>query len=431
MSALVGFAAQAEEEGLTLVRCAHSASGFRCVSVKSSNAGRFYPLSVKSTSKRRVLGAWCHTPEEAALVVARDRGWEVGTKCDCFQCKAAACPPVAAPPTKSEVEQQATAEGLTLAQADGCSGYKNIQWRGGPRICFIIGYKKLAALRSASTNFVEPPSSFATGHEAALALARLLGPTRSAEEAVVTKPLTAEEVATRLMQTDNGEAFGGLFGGWMCVGYLTPTPTPTPTPTSTPTPIPLPLTPNPCPYIPLTRCEACFYEHPNSTECGLLYRSPSLATEGGRACCVGGWPADKEKCERLMGTDPVAKDDRGYGGRRFVWEGGGDEGGSSSDAEPGSYVHHCLFEGCGHKVKGFGRRGYCGEKVDGHLAAVYRHERTAHGDMPMTKEEVEDACCKQLVWGIAVVHTCAKHPRAFRAFHGLAPAVPEAPPPPS
>ena len=248
MSALADFGAQAEQEGLTLVRCVNSASGFASV---SSIGGRFYPKVLRgcaTKSKPKTVGARCHTPEEAALVVARDRGWEVGTKCDCFQCKAAACPPVAAPPTKSEVEQQATAEGLTLAQADGCSGYKNIQWRGGPRICFIIGYKKLAALRSASTNFVEPPSSFATGHEAALALARLLGPTRSAEEAVVTKPLTAEEVATRLMQTDNGEAFGGLFGGWMCVGYLTPTPTPTPTPTSTPTPIPLPLTPNPCPY---------------------------------------------------------------------------------------------------------------------------------------------------------------------------------------
>jgi len=177
-------------------------------------------------------------------VVARARGWEVGTKCDCFRCKAASCPPVAAPPTKSEVENQA-AERLTLAQADSCSGYKHI---GNKCTRFVIKPKKLAALRSASTNFVEPPYSFATGHEAALALARLLGPARSAEEAVVTKPLTAEEVATRLMQTDNGEAFGGLFGGFRCVGYLTPAPTPTPTPTSTPTPIPLPLTPNPCPY---------------------------------------------------------------------------------------------------------------------------------------------------------------------------------------
>ena len=174
MSALVGFAAQAEEEGLTLVRCAHSASGFKCVSVKTSG---FYPLLRVGTrskpgraAKPGLLGPRCDTPEEAALVLARHRGWAVGTKCDCCRCKAASCPPVAAPPTKSEVEQQATAEGLTLAQADGCSGYKNIQWRGGHRLCFIIGYKKLAALRSASTNFVEPPYSFATGHEAALAL---------------------------------------------------------------------------------------------------------------------------------------------------------------------------------------------------------------------------------------------------------------------
>ena len=170
-------------------------------------------------------------------MLARHRGWAVGTKCDCCRCKAASCPPVAAPPTKSEVEDKATAEGLTLAKADSCSGYKHIGNQPGKRLPFVIKPKKLAALRSASTNFVEPPYSFATGHEAALALARLLGPARSAEEAVVMMPLTAEEVATRLMQTDNGEAFGGMFGGWTCVGYLTPAPTPTP--------IPLPLTPNP------------------------------------------------------------------------------------------------------------------------------------------------------------------------------------------
>ena len=251
MSALAAFGAQAEQEGLTLVRCAGGATGFKCVSVKTSG---FYPLLRVGTrskpgraAKPGLLGPRCDTPEEAALVLARHRGWAAGTKCDCRRCKAASCPPVAAPPTKSEVEDQATAEGLTLAQADSCTGYKHIGNNGG-RLPFVINSKKLAALRSASTNFVEPPSSFATGHEAALALARLLGPARSAEEAVVTKPLTAEEVATRLMQTDNGEAFGGMFGGWTCVGYLTPTPTPTPTPTSTPTPIPLtpnPYTPNP------------------------------------------------------------------------------------------------------------------------------------------------------------------------------------------
>jgi hypothetical protein len=247
MSALAAFGAQAEQEGLTLVRCAGGATGFKCVSVKTSG---FYPLlRVGTTSKPGraakpgLLGPRCDTPEEAALVLARHRGWVVGTKCDCHRCKAASCPPVAAPPTKSEVEDKATAEGLTLAKADSCSGYKHISHR----FPFVIKPKKLAALRSASTNFVEPPYSFATGHEAALALARLLGPARSAEEAVVMMPLTAEEVATRLMQTDNGEAFGGLFGGWTCVGYLTPAPTPnpTPTPTPTPTPIPLPLTPNP------------------------------------------------------------------------------------------------------------------------------------------------------------------------------------------
>ena len=159
MSALADFGAQAEQEGLTLVRCVNSASGFASV---SSIGGRFYPKVLRgcaTKSKPKTVGARCHTPEEAALVVARARGWKVGTKCDCPRCKAASCPPAAAPPTKSEVEDQATAEGLTLAQADSCSGYKHIENQCAR---FVIKPKKLAALRSASTNFVEPPYSFAT-----------------------------------------------------------------------------------------------------------------------------------------------------------------------------------------------------------------------------------------------------------------------------
>ena len=176
---------------------------------------------------------------------------------------------------------------------------------------------------------------------------------------------------------------------------------------------------------------ASIYRDPQSSRCGLLYRSASLAAQGGRACCAGGWPEDARERALLMGTDPVARGDRGYNGRRFVWQGGGGEGGSSSDAQGGSYVHRCLFAGCDHTVEGFGELGYLDNgKVDPQIKKVWAHELDKHGDMPMTKEEVEEACHEQYFCGArggAYVGQTLAEGQAFRGFAcllGLTSAVP-------
>ena len=169
-------------------------------------------------------------------MVARNRRTPVGTTCDCPGCMANAAPPPApAPLTKEEVEKRAADEGLTLALAgtttSSVGGYKNIvdrASRGGKG--FEIQFVKLDALRAASPNFVPPnPNCFTTAHEAALALARLLGPDGSAEHADVKEPLTEEAFAECMGKTANGEAFGGMFGGFTCEG-LSPPLTPNPGP---------------------------------------------------------------------------------------------------------------------------------------------------------------------------------------------------------
>ena len=195
-----------------------------------------------------------------------------------------------------------------------------------------------------------------------------------------------------MQKTENGNAFGGIFGGY--------------------------------------ECEACFFaalkgelggeERP---QCGMLFRTDGYARQGGRACCAGGFAAQTDRS--YMGTDPVAQEgERGYDGRRFVWEaggkggsdeGGGDGGGTSeggeggNSSEGGSFVHYCLWRGCGHKEAGFGRigflpdppycpvRGYCAPAMDPKMELIYSHEATH--SMPMTSQEVEDACYPQLPLG--------------------------------
>ena len=224
---------QAVGEGLELVRCQYNRSGFRCV---NASGGLIYAVLQPTRRYHRGRKVPCTTPEEAALVVARDRGTPVGTTCDCGRCMAnAAPPPAAAPLTKEEVEKRAADEGLTLALAGTTTstngGYKYVVDRTSMR-CegFAIRFVKLEALRAASPNFVPPnPNRFTTAHEAALALARLLGPDGSAEHAVVKEPLTEEAFAECMGKTANGEAFGGMFGGFTCEG-LSPPLTPNPGP---------------------------------------------------------------------------------------------------------------------------------------------------------------------------------------------------------
>jgi len=270
-------------------------------------------------------------------------------------------------------------EGLTLARSDvGCSfKYTQRQGTNSYGICSVM----ISRMRAESSGF-EDPGTFATAIEAALAIARFLGREGSAEMAKVKQSLTVEEVEYKLQRSDDGNAFDGLFGGY--------------------------------------ECERCFYaviEGEQGSDarppCGALYRSDGHARRGGRACCLGGFAA--MRAANKTGADPVAKGDRGYDGRRFVWQPGSGEGTSgegagegASSSEGGSggssgaggcYVHHCLWRGCGHTVSGFMQYGWDGAARDPKMVEVYKHEAKVHGDMPMTKKEVENACYKQMFFG--------------------------------
>ena len=355
------------EEGPALVKCCGNASGYKGVN-GTAYPGRFcFSTKAANGRKKSKVGPF-DTAEEAARELARTEGWGPMTVCDCWQCIRAAAPPAPAPLTETQVDARAKDEGLTIARTEegtpGC-GYKNIQHR---RDRFAIQPKILRSLPASNTTVLH--NSFATAQEAALALARLLGLDGSAAHAVVEEPLTEEQIAQCMKCTENGEAYDGIFG----VGY---------------------------------HCELCFHDL-NGKQCGKLYRSPGYATEGGRACAAGGWPEGERERVQLMHTEPVAKGDRGWEGRIFIRE--EDEGGSSSsEGGTGGYVHYCLHSDCNHRVAGFKQEGFDGAKMDKMMNKVYKHERDEHGDMPMTSEEVDDACCEQLsVWGTAVVHMPAK-----------------------
>ena len=350
---------EASEEGFARVKCRGNATGYLQVYVNAR--GHFYARSTKK-GKRTTLGPF-NTPKEAALALADSKGWGPGTVCDCLQCIRAAAPPAPEPHTEKQVEEAAKGENLMIARSARGSGYTHIT---STRNNFHIHPRYLLSLPEAKTKDLH--NSFATAQEAALALARLLGPDGSAAHAAVEEPLTAEQIAQCMECTDNGEAFDGLFGGF--------------------------------------RCEMCFHD-PNGKQCGKLYRSPGYATEGGRACAAGGWPEGERERVQLMHTEPVAKGARGWEGRIFIRE--EDEVGSSSEGGTGGYVHFCLHSDCNHRVAGFKQKGFDGVKMDKMMNKVYKHERDEHGDMPMTKEEVDDACFEQLsVWGTAVVHMPAK-----------------------
>ena len=85
----------------------------------------------------------------------------------------------------------AAREGLTLARSDNATGFKYVKERPGRTRPFELN-SDYAKLR-------EGENSFATAAEAALALARLLGPDGSAEMAKPSPHATPEDVAPGVM----------------------------------------------------------------------------------------------------------------------------------------------------------------------------------------------------------------------------------------
>merc|ERR1740139_819658 len=105
--------AEAEAEGLTLVRSSSSQSGFLNVGMNASSKVRPYQASVRRDGKQVYLGHFA-TAEEAALHFARTPEAQA----------AAALPP---PMTAAEAFAEAQAEGLTLVRSSSSqSGFLNV-----------------------------------------------------------------------------------------------------------------------------------------------------------------------------------------------------------------------------------------------------------------------------------------------------------------
>jgi hypothetical protein len=167
--------ATAAAEGLALLRAKNS-TGFKGV---SRLKGRTKPFQA---SVKHSLGYFT-TAEEAALAVARFLGPE-GV--------AAALVPEHTPMTAAEAHAAAAAEGLTLLRAENPAGFKNV----GPSRSPIKPFRANVR-RHGHDNY---QGSFATAEEAALAVARFLGPAgvaaslaEDAAKALEPAPMTASE----------------------------------------------------------------------------------------------------------------------------------------------------------------------------------------------------------------------------------------------
>ena len=174
---------EASEEGFVLV-CCGNATGYRSVSKRAS--GHFFARAHTTNKNKRkcpYLGPF-NTPKEAALALARTCGWGPEMTCDCPRCIEAAALPAPEPLTEKQVEEAAKGENLMIARsARGC-GYTHIYSTGNK---FYIHFTYLRSLPEAATKDLH--NSFATAQEAALALARLLGPDGSAAHAAVEEPM--------------------------------------------------------------------------------------------------------------------------------------------------------------------------------------------------------------------------------------------------
>jgi len=110
---------QAEAEGLTLLRSASSATGYKGVSWHKRPATP-YQAEVRRGGKKVSLGTFS-TAEEAALAYARSPEVQADVA-------AAAAPPEPPPLTAEEAVQQAEAEGLTLLRSESSStGYTGVR----------------------------------------------------------------------------------------------------------------------------------------------------------------------------------------------------------------------------------------------------------------------------------------------------------------
>ena len=158
--------AQAADEGLTLVTSTH-ATGYKGVCV---HGGR-YAARICENGEQTFIGCF-GTAEEAALQLARLLG-PAGSA-------AAAAAAIGRDLTPEEALAQAADEGLTLVTSTHATGYKGVCVHGGryeARICENGEQTRIGC--------------FGTAEEAALQLARRLGPARSAAAAATAAATTS------------------------------------------------------------------------------------------------------------------------------------------------------------------------------------------------------------------------------------------------
>jgi len=199
--------AQAEEEGLELQRGTRrdNTSGFLGVRKSTAVQSRPYGAQRKRDGKREHLGYFT-TAEEAALAYARALGPE--------GCAAAAAARAEVSMTAEEAQRLAAAEGLVLVRSSSnAMGFVGV-FNHRP------GRPKPYQARQRRDGKMQHLGYFATVEEAALAVARALGPEACAAAAATRAdvPMTAEEALGKaeaeglvLERSDNATGFVGVF----------------------------------------------------------------------------------------------------------------------------------------------------------------------------------------------------------------------------
>ena len=346
----------AAQEGLRIPRCvAAKATGLK--GVLHSHAPGLFKARYSENGKTVLIGTTYKSDGEAGLARARKLGST--TPCGCRVCMAARVPPPPAAKTEEETRLEAEREGLELTKEDNATGYKYISF---------ASYRCKVHAKTLREIDEADPGTFPNAWEAALWLAR-----KRVEKDVplrlMVRQVTVDEVDEAHTKTADGEAFGGLFGGFVCGHAFTA-------------------------------------DAPESGCCGRLYRTSSHALWSGRLCRQGGkaaWIAKRQ------GHVPVYYAKQGPGGLCM-------------ESDPPDWVedptdftiagrvfdkegaHRCRWvdadgQRCEHIVHGFGL-------VDGIVACigasrannsellrgVERHEAEHLKEMPMTPEEVERAC---------------------------------------
>jgi hypothetical protein len=190
--------AQAEAEGLTLVRSSASNSGFQHVTVDPGRKVRPYKASVRRDGRKTHLGSFA-TAEEAALHIARTPEGQAAVA----QAFAALPPPM----TAAEALAQAEAEGLTLARSDNQSGFRHVAVRPG----YKARPYEVRLWRDGKCGHF---GNFATAEEAALHVARTPEGKAAAALPPPMPPMTADEALAQaeaegltLARTDNQTGF--------------------------------------------------------------------------------------------------------------------------------------------------------------------------------------------------------------------------------